>query len=190
MVLTGPLVSLAVLPNIIILVVDYLCTGFYNCRAQVSHACCTANWWPTWSRHLGSTPISSIDRICYSASELLSFRKMSHKQRLAPELWQKLKENRIKKSFCGKRGGSTKKQEEATSLQGVHPVLVCATGIPPDSPTGRSQPVPLFPGPTDPSVARIPTILAPWCPRWLSYKALLVSISLALSVSLRHGLAL
>ena len=61
---------------------------------------------------------------------------MSCKQRLAPELWQKLKENGIKKSFRGKRGGSTKKQEEATSWQGVHPVLVCATGIPPDSPTG------------------------------------------------------
>lgn len=84
---------------------------------------------------------------------------MSCKQRLAPELWQKLKENGIKKSLRGKRGGSTKKQEEATSLQGVHPVLVCATGIPPDSQTGGSQPMPLFPGPTDPSVVRIPTIL-------------------------------
>ena len=84
---------------------------------------------------------------------------MSCKQRLAPKLWQKLKENGIKKSFRGKRGGSTKTQEEATSLQGVHPVLVCATGIPPDSPTGGSQPMPLFPGPTDPSVVRIPTIL-------------------------------
>ena len=38
MVLTGPLVYLAMLPNIIILVVGCLCTGFYNRRAQVSRA--------------------------------------------------------------------------------------------------------------------------------------------------------
>ena len=159
MVLTGPLVYLAMLPDIIILVVGFLYTGFYNRRAQVSQACCTANSWPTSSRHLGTTPISSIDRICYSTSELLSFRKKSPKQRLAPDLWQKLNEIGIRKSFRGKRGGSKKKQEKATPLQGVHPVLVCVTGLPPDSPTGGSQPARLFPAPTDPSVARIPTLL-------------------------------
>ena len=159
MVLTGPLVYLAMLPDIIILVVGYLCTGVYNRRAQVSQACCTPNSWPTSSRHLGSTPISSIDRICYSASELLSFRKKSPKQRLVPDLWQTLNEIGIRKSFRGKRDGSKKKQEKATPLQGMHPVLVCATGIPPNSPTGESQPARLFPAPTDPSVARIPTLL-------------------------------
>ena len=124
MVLTGPLVYLAMLPNIIILVVGYLCTAFYNRRSQVWQACCTANSWPTSSRHLGSTPISLINRICYSTSELLSFRKMSPKQRVLLEFQQ------------------------------------------------YSSP-----------------ILTPWCSRWLSYKALML-ISLALSVSPRHGLAL
>ena len=147
-------------PNIIILVVGYLCTGFYNRRAQVCHECCTANSWPTLSCHLGSTLISSIDRICYSASELLSFRKKSPRQRLAPDLWQKLNEIiGIRKPFRGKLGGSKKKQEEATSLQGVHPALVRATGIPPDSPTGGPQPARLIRAPTDPSAARIPTML-------------------------------
>lgn len=84
---------------------------------------------------------------------------MSPKQRLAPDLWQKLNEIGIRKPFRGKRGGSKKKQEEVTSFQGVHPVLVHSTGLPPDSPTGRSQPAQLFPAPIDPSVARISTIL-------------------------------
>ena len=78
---------------------------------------------------------------------------------MAPDLWQKLNEIGIRKPFRGKRGGSKKKQEEATSLQGVHPVLVRATGIPPDSPTGGPQPARLIPAPTDPRAARIPTIL-------------------------------
>ena len=78
---------------------------------------------------------------------------------MAPELWQKLNEIGIRKSSRGKRGGSKKKQEEATPLQGVHPVLDPATGIPPDSPTGGSPPARLFPAPTNPSVARIPTLL-------------------------------
>ena len=38
-------------------------------------------------------------------------------------------------------------------------MLVRATGIPPESPTARLHPARLFPAPTDPSVARIPTLL-------------------------------